>query len=205
VSRARRAGGTKPATRTVTTVLLEREPARVKKRDRKDDALERVLEKVSSPSAPLVARAVAERVTVEPVVRAAPAVPVLRTARLASVSPQVIEIAFRGAARPVVAELGEGVQRELVAQAMKQRDAVLVEWTADSTPIVVGVVQTRIPTEVVIKGQKITIDAEEELTLRAGPSAMRLRQDGEVELVGSRIAIASRGLFRLVGRMLRLN
>ena len=51
----------------------------------------------------------------------------------------------------------------------------------------------------------LTIDAAEELVLRAGRAALRLREDGDVELVGSRISAASRGLFRLVGRILRLN
>ena len=34
---------------------------------------------------------------------------------------------------------------------------------------------------------------------------MRIREDGDVEIVGSRIAAMSRGLFRLVGRVLQLN
>ncbi|MEZ4311015.1 MAG: hypothetical protein R3F14_23480 [Polyangiaceae bacterium] len=43
------------------------------------------------------------------------------------------------------------------------------------------------------------------MLLRAGRAALRLREDGDVELVGSRISAASRGLFRIVGRILRLN
>ena len=41
--------------------------------------------------------------------------------------------------------------------------------------------------------------------LRSGRAALRMRGDGDVELVGSRIATMSRGLYRLVGRVLRLN
>jgi hypothetical protein len=39
----------------------------------------------------------------------------------------------------------------------------------------------------------------------AGRGAIRIRGDGDIEIVGSRISAASRGLFRLVGRILRLN
>jgi hypothetical protein len=70
---------------------------------------------------------------------------------------------------------------------------------------VVGVLQTRIPRELTLKADKIHIDARHELLLRSGRGAMRIRQDGDVELVGSRISAMSRGLFRLVGRVLRLN
>jgi hypothetical protein len=204
VTRARR-GATKPATRTVTThahatsharqtttVVLEQEADAP---ERAHETLDRVLEKVSPVVAPKPSAAV----------RAAPAPPMLRTARVVSMAPGKIEIAFRGTPRSIAAELGDGVDRELVALAMKNRDVVLVEWAEGATPVVVGVVQTRIPAEISLKADKITIEAEQELTLRSGTAAMRLREDGDVEVVGSRIAIASRGLFRLVGRMLRLN
>jgi hypothetical protein len=71
--------------------------------------------------------------------------------------------------------------------------------------VIVGVVQTRVPREVTLKASTITLEAEREILLRAGRSALRLREDGDVELVGSRIVTASRGLLRLVGKMLRLN
>ncbi len=51
----------------------------------------------------------------------------------------------------------------------------------------------------------VTIEGEREVMIRAGRSAIRLREDGDIEIVGSRISAASRGLFRLVGRILRLN
>jgi hypothetical protein len=94
---------------------------------------------------------------------------------------------------------------ELIARAMTNGDRVLVEITPGETPLVVGVVQTRFPEKLELKAQEIVIEAEREVLIRAGRSAVRLREDGDVELVGSRILTLSRGLFRIVGRVLRLN
>jgi hypothetical protein len=104
------------------------------------------------------------------------------------------------------AELGAGVSRELVTQSIRQRDRVLLEQGAtEARPRVVGVVQTTIPEELTLKARKIHIEGEHEVLFRSGRGAMRIRQDGDVEIVGSRISAMSRGLFRLVGRVLRLN
>ncbi len=129
----------------------------------------------------------------------------LRTARVAELSPTAVSIVLRGQRTAVAAELAEGVERDLVAQAKKNRDAVLVEVEAGSVPLIVGVIQTRIPREVVLKADKVTIEGDREVLLRSGRAAVRLREDGDVELVGSRILAMSRGLFRIVGRILRLN
>ena len=68
-----------------------------------------------------------------------------------------------------------------------------------------GVLRSRQPEKLVLRASVIEIEAEQELLLRSGKGAMRIREDGDIEVVGSRISAASRGLFRLVGRMLRLN
>lgn len=143
----------------------------------------------------------------EPVSGPAPAaaIPALRTARVVSVRGREATIAYRGRGVPVAATIDEGVDRELVARALAGNEAVLVEADPEVGPVIVGVVQTRLPDAVEIKARKITIDADEELLLRAGRGAMRIREDGDVELVGSRISTLSRGLFRIVGRVLRLN
>ena len=49
------------------------------------------------------------------------------------------------------------------------------------------------------------LKAWREVLIWAGRAALRIREDGDVELVGSRILTMSRGLFRIVGRVLRLN
>lgn len=102
-------------------------------------------------------------------------------------------------------QLDDGVDPALVARAAESGDRVLIEEDPDVGAVVVGVLQTRLPETLELKARKIVIDAEDEVTIRSGKAGMRLREDGDVELVGSRIVTMSRGLFRLVGRMLRLN
>jgi len=67
----------------------------------------------------------------------------------------------------------------------------------------VGFLQTTVTTS--LRGQNVEIDAEHELVLRSGRAALRLRADGTVELIGTRISAVSRGVLRLLGRALRLN
>jgi hypothetical protein len=130
---------------------------------------------------------------------------IVRTAQPVGVAGGAVRVRVRGVEGEICAELAPGVERELVEQAVRNGDRVVLECAADEPPAVVGVLQTRSPREVVVKGAKIHLEAEEELLLRAGRGAMRIRRDGDIELVGSRIAAMSRGLFRLVGRVLRLN
>jgi hypothetical protein len=82
---------------------------------------------------------------------------------------------------------------------------VLVEMVEGEEPLVVAVLHTRKPREIRLKAATIQIEGDEEVLLRAGRGAIRIRSDGDIEVVGSRISAASRGLFRIVGRMLRLN
>jgi hypothetical protein len=162
----------------------------------RDESLERLLSQVES-AAPGEAPA-KERAAVE-------APPGLRMARVLSMKEGGVQIAWRGRAAAVEAELAEGVDGELVARAMKQGDAVLVEVDPVEGPLVVGVVQTRLPETLELKANKIVIEGESEVLIRSGTAAVRLREDGDVEMVGSRILNMSRGLYRIVGRVLRLN
>lgn len=133
------------------------------------------------------------------------AVPALRTARVLAVDGKTAQIAYRGRGEGVPARIDEGVDRELVARAMAGNEAVLVEADPEIGPVIVGVVQTRVPDTLELKARKVVLEADEELLLRSGRGALRIREDGDVELVGSRISTLSRGLFRIVGRVLRLN
>lgn len=133
-------------------------------------------------------------------------IPAIRTARLVAVKGRRATIVWRGGNTTAVeATIDTDVEEELLVRALRNRDGVLVEMYEDNKPLVVGVLQKRLPREVHISADEIHFDAARELVLRAGRAALRLREDGDVELVGSRISAASRGLFRLVGRMLRLN
>jgi hypothetical protein len=160
-------------------------------------AVDQLLAAVDLPAAPAARPAVPAGL---------PAAPVLRTARIEALSPGGARVSFRGAAEPVEADLDEGVDQALVEQAFARGDRVLLEVdAATGEAIVVGVVQTRLPDKLELRAGEVIIDADREVVLRAGRAALRLREDGDVELVGSRIVTMSRGLFRLVGRVLRLN
>lgn len=119
-------------------------------------------------------------------------------------SPTSYVVTVRGGAQ-IEAVLDETVDPELVARASRDGDRVLCEEDAEVGAVIVGVLQTRLPETLELKARNIVIDAESEVTIKSGKAGMRLREDGDVELVGSRITTMSRGLFRLVGRMLRLN
>ena len=135
-----------------------------------------------------------------------PAAPAgLRTARVSRIDRGRVFVVFRGASSEREADVDEAVDVELVRRAFESGDRVLCEADDDGEPVIVGVLQTRIPDKLELRARQIVIEGDEELVLRSGKAAMRLREDGDVELVGSRISTVSRGLFRLVGRMLRLN
>ncbi len=129
----------------------------------------------------------------------------MRTAIPLAVTGRTVRLFVRGVEGDVEGELALGVSPELVRQAAANRDAVLLECAPTAAPLVIGVLQTRFPDELVLRAGKVRIEGDEELLLRSGRGAMRLRADGDIELVGSRISAMSRGLFRIVGRMLRLN
>jgi hypothetical protein len=131
--------------------------------------------------------------------------PGLRTARLRSYEGRDAAIAWRGQAALVNATIDDDVDLALMKRAVEEGDAVLVEVAPGAEPVIVGVLQTRLPSAIELRGETITIEAEREVLIRAGRSAVRLREDGDLEVVGSRISAVSRGLFRIVGRVLRLN
>ncbi len=134
-----------------------------------------------------------------------PALGGLRTARLMMVARNEAEILFAGDHAPRRARLDADVDHEVVQEAFETGDRVLVEPDEAGEPVIVGVVRARKPDTLKISARKVEIEGDEEVLFRSGRGAMRIREDGDVELVGSRISAASRGLFRLVGRMLRLN
>jgi len=129
----------------------------------------------------------------------------LRTARIVSLQNRQATIALRGSREAVSATIAPDVDRELVEEAAAHKGSVLVEAGEDGIAWIVGIVQTQKPSEVHVTGEKIVVEGSREVLIRAGRAALRLREDGDVELVGSRISAASRGLFRIVGRILRLN
>lgn len=181
---------------SIVRELHAEQPKRRKKQKKrpaatKDDALERVLQRVSAEPAPPPKREARQ--------------PGLRTARVVTAAGRAAEIVLRGERAPIVAAVAAEVEAEVLERAVAERETVLVEVVAEGPPVVVGIIQTRVAREVSLKGRKVEIEAEEEILLKTGRGALRIRQDGDIELVGSRVVAMSRGLFRLVGKMLRLN
>jgi len=96
------------------------------------------------------------------------------------------------------------VDGTLIDRAVTDHSLVLLgEWNNQST--IIGLIQTKLPDHTLISGKNIVIEASEQLTLRSGRAAIALRSDGALEMMGTRIAATSRGVFRLIGRALRLN
>ncbi|WP_434047494.1 MULTISPECIES: hypothetical protein [Sorangium] len=129
----------------------------------------------------------------------------MRTARVASIAGRAAQILVRGMDGPIEAEVAPEVDPEVIADARARGDAVLVELCDGALPLIVGALATQRPKALHLKAETITIEGEQELLLRSGRGAVRIREDGDIEVVGSRISAASRGLFRIVGRLLRLN
>lgn len=134
-----------------------------------------------------------------------PPAPAMRTARVLSVTDRRVKLTYRGNGPAVEALVATEVDPEVVADACESGNAVLVETILGELPVIVGVLQTKRPTALRLRAATIQIEGDDEVLLRSGGAAIRLRADGNIEVVGSRISAASRGLFRLVGRILRLN
>lgn len=129
----------------------------------------------------------------------------LRSARLVDAHGRRATVILRGEDEPCDVALDADVDAAVVREALEVGDRVMVEPGEDGELVLVGVLRCRQPEKLRLVAPVVEIEADQELVLRSGKSALRLREDGEIEIVGSRISAASRGLFRLVGRMLRLN
>jgi hypothetical protein len=101
--------------------------------------------------------------------------------------------------------IADYVEDGLLSHTQATRQRVLVESDGRGHLCLVGLLQTALPRTTQLSGRTVEISASESLTLRSGRAGVRLRADGDIEVIGSRISVASRGLLRLVGRALRLN
>lgn len=215
----------KPEARTTTVTQARPAKARPAKRPKKrarptavakEAVLDRVLSQVEAPAVEAAAKpkSAAQKPALAtrpgPTAAQSPTPGPLQVARVVAVEGRVAEVVFRGETGRTTVALGDEVESEVIAAAMKNRDPVLVERPAstsatDPPPVVLGVLSARRPRELHLRADTITLEAAREVLLRSGTGALRIREDGDVELVGSRILAMSRGLFRIVGRMLRLN
>ncbi|EYE99972.1 Hypothetical protein CAP_2051 [Chondromyces apiculatus DSM 436] len=129
----------------------------------------------------------------------------IRTARVVWMAGRRAKVELRGMSTAIDASIAPEVDPGVITDAVENGDAVLVETAPEMVPVIVGVLHTRRPRELKLKAGSIQIEGDEEVLLRAGRAAIRIRADGDVEVVGGRISASSRGLFRIVGRILRLN
>jgi len=161
------------------------------------NALEQLLDRVDTP---------AENSAQKPLPRAGalPEPPRLVLVRGVRWEGDQLEVALRSG-ESLLAEVATEVERAFLNQALVDGQMLLSEWSERGTPLVVGVVQHKPPSKLRLSAEEIELDASRELLLRSGSAALRLRAGGEVELVGSRISAVSRGVMRLIGRLLRLN
>lgn len=161
-------------------------------------ALEQLLDRVDSPAADA-------SVGSSPRASALPEPPRLVLVRgLGWAGEQQLEVCLR-TGDPFSATVAAEVDRALLNQALLDGQMLLCEWPERGTPLVVGVVHSKPPSKLRFAAEEIELDASRELLLRSGSAALRLRSSGDVELVGSRISAVSRGVMRLIGRLLRLN
>ncbi len=110
---------------------------------------------------------------------------------------------LEGGAR-IDATIAKHVDPVLVERSIREGALALLTQSAHQIQVI-GFVQTNIAETTHISGKDIVIEADQKLTLRSGRAAIQLRADGALEILGTRIAATSRGVFRLVGRALRLN
>jgi hypothetical protein len=129
----------------------------------------------------------------------------MRSARVTAIAGRSATIALRGRADPIDAMIAPEVDPAVIQDALDGGDSVLVELFEGEAPLIVGALHTRRPQEIRLKAAVVHIEGDQEVVLRSGRGAVRIRADGDIEVIGSRISAASRGLFRIVGRMLRLN
>lgn len=130
---------------------------------------------------------------------------VTRSAKIVRLAGRNATVVFRGDPSPVDVTIPSDVDPEFIAEAHARGDHVMVESTRGAEALIVGVLQTKNPRELHLKAQSIHIEGEQEVLFKSGRGALRIREDGDIELIGNRISAASRGLFRIVGRLLRLN
>lgn len=174
---------------------------------RPDGAAQEVVE-VSQPAPTSTSTAAIDWLLTEPAPEAAPEIaypPGLHAAELLSQDNRRAQVRLSQEPTPRWIAIADYVETSLLEHAVETRQRVLVESDGRGHLCVVGMLQTRVPEVTKLQGRTIEINATDSLTLKSGRAGLRFRADGDVELVGSRISAASRGLLRLVGKALRLN
>lgn len=111
----------------------------------------------------------------------------------------------------VAATLDPSVHPVVIEGARARRERVLVEEADDGSLVVLGALRAQ-PTPGIdvaeayaIKAKRVSLEADEEISLSAQTAALVLRAIGEVETHAERIVSRAEGVHKIIGRMLRLN
>jgi hypothetical protein len=135
--------------------------------------------------------------------------PGLTTAIVDEIRETGVVLLLRGALVP--ATLDASVHLLVIEGARARGERVLVEVADDGSVVVLGALRAQ-PTPGIdaadaysIQAKRISLEAGEELSLKAQTAALVLRAVGEVETYAERIMSRAEGLHKIVGRMLRLN
>jgi hypothetical protein len=111
----------------------------------------------------------------------------------------------------VPATLDPSVHPVVIEGARARRERVLVEEAADGSLVILGALRAQ-PTPGIdtaeaysIKAKRVSVEAEEEISLSAQTAALAIRAVGEVETFAERIVSRAEGVHKIIGRMLRLN
>lgn len=135
-----------------------------------------------------------------------PAWPALTVGRAVKVQGEFLWVRSLTGGEPVKALISSEMDPEFLDQVVKQERLVaLAAAEDDGLPCAVGVLDGTRLQNLTLRADHVSIEATKDLVLRAGKAAVQLRADGDLELLGTRISAVSRGLMRVVGRLLRLN
>lgn len=112
---------------------------------------------------------------------------------------------------PLVARLTTTIppSRGQQAAAMRQQAILIFENSDPALPIVIGLVQSSTPihdeTEAHIDGQRVVLEAENEVVLRCGAASITLRRNGAIIIKGAHLISHSSGINRIRGGSLEFN
>ncbi len=122
-----------------------------------------------------------------------------------------------GASEPFTVAIGIEISDAAIVRAARRDQRAIVIRSADPTPrpILIGLVRERVAEraraakpgrlELLVDGEKITLEAKHDLELRCGQASLPLRYDGRIEVRGTHILSASRGPNRVKGATIALN
>ena len=88
----------------------------------------------------------------------------------------------------------EDVHPDLIAECIRNRRRMLVEPTADGTPVIIGALQTD-PTRA--RSARLDLTANEEVTLRAGTTTLALTADGRIALRANTVTMDAARLLKV--------